>query len=132
MTHLPAILARQPSTECWPWPGYRDREGYGRSGSRLAHRIVFERLRGAIPDGLSLDHLCRNRACVNPAHLEPVTTGVNVMRGESFGATNAVKTRCAHGHEYDVNNTYIRPNGHRDCRACIRARVRRYQARRAA
>jgi hypothetical protein len=113
--------------DCWEWTGPRDRDGYGKcSYGRRAHRLAYERLKGPIPEGLVIDHLCRNRACVNPAHLEPVTIAENNRRGIQPSAS---KTHCVNGHEYDPENTYLRPNGHRDCRACIRTRVATYKAR---
>jgi hypothetical protein len=83
-----------------------------------------------VPKGLTIDHLCRNRACVNPAHMEVVTNRVNIMRGDTPAARNAARTHCAHGHPFDESNTYHRAGkkgqAGRDCRACIRQRVRDY------
>jgi hypothetical protein len=77
-----------------------------------------------------LDLLCRNRRCVNPAHLEPVTTRQNLLRGETFQAANAAKTECPQGHPYDDDNTYPIPNGGgRGCRKCRREADRRYRLR---
>lgn len=84
---------------------------------------------GEIEAGLEIDHLCRNRRCVNPRHLEAVPHRENVLRGQSPVAVHAVQTHCVNGHPLDAANTYIKPNGHRDCRTCIRERVRRYAAR---
>ena len=114
---------------CWLWIGARDKDGYGKFGwpPRMAHRISYEFLVGPIQAGLEIDHLCRNPGCVNPAHLEPVTHKENMMRGLGVGSANAAKTRCLNGHEYTADNTYRRPDGTRDCRTCVRARVDRYR-----
>jgi hypothetical protein len=117
-------------TQCWQWAGSKDRHGYGRiwvSGHETgAHRFAYEALIVAVPDGLDLDHLCRNRSCVNPWHMEPVTRRENVMRGNSIQSRNARKTHCPRGHPYDEENTKItgRPgrNLGRECRICIRSR----------
>lgn len=116
------------SGECWLWTAYCDPAGYGRfamsrsTGTGYAHRIAYELTIGPIPEGLELDHLCRNRGCVRPSHLEPVTTKVNSMRSTSPIAANALKTHCPQGHAYDEENTR-RHNGRRDCRACSRERA---------
>ena len=86
----------------------------------LAHRMIYELLVGPIPDGLEIDHLCRNRGCVNPGHMEPVTHRENLMRGDTVAAANPAKTHCIRGHPYDDENTY-RYGSHRYCRACNKA-----------
>lgn len=82
-----------------------------------AHRIAYQLLVGPIPEGMQLDHLCRNRRCVNPDHLEPVTHAENVRRGLS-GAYLRARTHCPKGHPYDQANTYVSNSGSRNCRAC--------------
>ncbi len=112
---------------CWAWRGSRVGGGYGKAWDRdrkrgiVAHRLVYELLVGAIPAGLQLDHLCRNRGCVRPDHLEPVTGRENIMRGDTPAARNAAKTRCINGHEYTPENTKLnRATGQRKCRICSR------------
>lgn len=122
---------------CWEWTGYRDRAGYGRiygtkDGHVVttgAHRFVYRQVKGEIPEGLDLDHLCRNPACVNPEHLEPVTRKVNLNRGEHG---NGKKTHCPKGHEYTPENTYLYgPNKTwRQCRTCYREMDKKRQPRR--
>lgn len=117
---------------CWQWTA-ATHHGYGRFGVRAgldfwpvvpAHRASYVLLHGPIPCGLVLDHLCRNRGCVNPDHLEPVTHQINILRGNGAPARHATKTHCIHGHPFDEANTYIKANGGRDCRTCNRERVR--------
>lgn len=113
---------------CWNWIGSINRGGYGvftfggRSGKKLyGHRASYELHKGNIPDGLEIDHLCRNRKCVNPDHLEAVTRQVNTKRGigpSILGKINASKTHCKHGHEFTPENTIIRKTGGRRCRQC--------------
>lgn len=118
-------------TPCLIWIGYKQPNGYGKFAAKrkpqYAHRVAYEALVGPIPDGLMIDHLCRNRACVNVNHMEAVTNKVNILRGETVMAANAAKTHCPRGHEYSEPNTYVRPStGSRNCRACMRAdRARR-------
>lgn len=111
---------------CWEWTAClasKSRYGLfftpGRTG--VAHRFAYEWLVGPIPDGLTLDHLCRNRACVNPAHLEPVLPRTNVLRGVGVTAHNAAKTHCKRGHPLTPENVYYRKGG-RQCRLCNRER----------
>lgn len=111
------------SGDCWLWTSEIGRKGYGRlvdpQGRRLlAHRVVYELVVGPIPDGLTLDHLCRVHACVNPEHLEPVTTRENVLRGQGVAAINAAKTHCSHGHEFTPENTRVGSDRERICRQC--------------
>lgn len=133
VSDLPKRLAEKIEIqgECWIWMAKRTHEGYGHATyeghTRMAHRVIYELLVGAIPTDLVLDHTCTTPPCVNPDHLEPVTQAENVRR--SFPAQ---KTECVNGHAYTPENTYRRPGsggGRRDCRACIRDRVRRYTAR---
>ena len=110
---------------CWIWNGYRR----GRYGSIFAygknhpvHRFSYEMFVGKIPDGLTLDHLCREPFCINPNHLEPVTMRENILRGTSIVAINSQKTHCLRGHFFSQENTYIKRGGQRLCRTCHRAR----------
>lgn len=116
--------------DCWVWQGSRSSLGYGRIGvegrMKRAHRVSYELHVGPIPEGLSIDHLCRNRACINPAHLEPVTHAENVRRGVSPSALNATKTHCKRGHEFTPENTITISGGYRSCRICMRQHQRNF------
>lgn len=110
------------TTGCWEWRRSSDRTGYGQFYDRNrrsigAYRWGYEQLVGPIPAGLDLDHLCRNRACVNPMHLEPVTRRVNLLRGDTIPAKHAARSTCPRGHKYD----YFPPSGGRRCRCCDKA-----------
>ena len=120
---------------CWLWLGYTNKDGYGEYKSdflttRLAHRIAFGLDTGQLPKDLQLDHLCRNRHCVNPDHLEAVTGLVNTRRS-NVGLHELSKTECPHGHPYDEENT-LHSGGKRFCRTCKRTRNREWHAKKRA
>lgn len=128
-----------PETGCWEWQGPLDSVGYGSIGigghnTRHVrnHRVTYEFFIAEIPDGLVIDHLCRNRPCCNPWHLEPVTHKVNLHRGETITAANAAVTHCPQGHAYDAANTHRNRDGSRRCRACQYLQTKASRARRAA
>ena len=122
------------SDTCWHWLARKNQHGYGTTtvGGRrfLAHRAAWILTYGSIDHTLTLDHLCRNRACVNPAHLEQVSLRSNILRGESVSAVYAKRTHCKHGHGYTPKNTRIDPTtGGRRCRICEHRRVTESNAR---
>ena len=129
---------------CWHWTGGTAGAGYGTfwNGHKqeYVHRFSYELVKGPIPEGLTIDHLCKNTRCLNPDHLEAVTLRENVLRGDTFAARHAARTHCPQGHEYTAENTY-RSTGSRVCRTCLLSPVnrekrklstRRWRARRAA
>ena len=137
--NIEAKIEPEPNTGCWLWTGSLGRDGYGRmrfpgapSGASpvLAHRYVYEKLIGPIPAGLTLDHICRMRSCVNPAHLEPVTRRENVLRGVGITAMHARKMTCLNGHQLSGTNLvqgHLRRRGLRRCRICTNAYHREWQ-----
>ncbi len=121
-----------PETGCWEWTarlfqgtGYAQFKitvAVGKSENRYGHRVAYELLVGPIPDGLFLDHLCRNKKCINPQHLEPVTARTNALRGFGSAANNARKTHCKNGHPLSGDNLYHDHAATRQCRICQRER----------
>lgn len=130
-------LAIDPSSGCHVWRGQVNKGGYGHIGvgsgstkrTLRTHRLAYELAKGPIPPGLTIDHLCRERLCCNPEHLEAVTAAVNALRGTGPAAINAQRTHCKRGHEFTPENTGVGPSGRRRCRTCRRLRMRRIRAR---
>ena len=119
-------LIKTSEEGCWEWQGDATPNGYGKwakaSGApvRAIHRITYEHYKNSeVPQGLQLDHLCRNRKCCNPDHLEPVTPSENTKRQDHYERR---KTECPKGHEYSEENTRITKEGKRVCRQCDRER----------
>lgn len=127
-----AIKNIEKTADCWYWTGSISGTGYGQIGSRdkvlVAHRVVYETLVGQIPKGLHLDHLCRNKLCVNPQHLEPVSPKVNILRGVGLAAVNSRKVKCTKfGHPLSGVNLYVDPRGKRECRECRKVAQKKWR-----
>lgn len=117
---------------CWEWIGRLSPSGYGLftlCGYVIhSHRISYEFHKSKIPKKAVIDHLCRNRKCINPDHLEAVTQKENIHRGLGVAAQNILKTHCVRGHEYTKENTTILKHGYRECKKCRKIHtVNRYQ-----
>ena len=126
-----ACFAHVEKTDyCWNWTGWTD-NGYGRICHQYtrtsAHRFVYELYNGEIPKGLQIDHLCRNRKCVNPEHLELVTCKENIHRGQGHAGIHFRMKRCINNHELIGHNLYITPDGRRQCRQCGKLRGLKYR-----
>lgn len=130
------ILSRCEKTTdgCWVWMGSKSPNGYGyvswQDKMTLVHRLIYEERVWPVGEGLQLDHLCRNRACCNPMHLEEVSQQENIRRGMG-GQVNREKIHCPYGHPYDAENTH-HYKGDRWCRECSRRRGREYMRKRRA
>lgn len=117
---------------CWEWLGALMTGGYGScwygKQSIGAHRVSYFFHKGIMSNrAQQIDHLCRNRACVNPDHMELVTRKENILRGMAPSAKYARSTRCIRGHEFDEKNTIVNPDGHRNCRECVKAYGREWK-----
>lgn len=127
-----SLIRIDPNSRCWKWKAGKTNKGYGafyiNQKQHTAHRLSYRLFVGEIPIGLDLDHLCRNRDCCNPSHLEAVTRRENLLRGNTIPALNATKTHCKHGHEFTPENTIIKKTGSRDCRLCHLEQVKRAYA----
>lgn len=125
-------IAVDPITGCWNWTGTLNDKGYGVlkivGKAWRAHRYIWTVAEGRIAAGLTLDHRCRNRACVFPVHLEPVTNRVNVLRGIGISAQNARKTHCLQGHALSGDNVRTTRFGSRSCKECARLRYHSMKA----
>jgi len=129
------LLNRTDRTgKCWIWLGSCNDRGYGKmwDGSRLSyvHRLSYEAFVGPIPNGLTIDHLCRNRQCLNPEHLEPVTNRENILRGEGPSAKKARRTKCSGGHQLSGTNLMQSRLPYRQCRICFNEWQRQYKRKR--
>lgn len=118
---------------CWEAQNAHAGHGYHKTNFNgriyYLHRLSWELLNGPIPNGLVIDHLCRNRACVRPSHMEVVTQEVNKARGVSPPARNAKKTHCLNGHPLSGDNlmSWGKARGHRYCRTCRAKYMREYE-----
>ena len=132
MTAVERALARvDRSTGCWLYTGGLNADGYATIRSddgrtAYVHRLVYAALVGPIPAELTIDHLCRVRHCCNPEHLEPVTRGLNTLRGDTIPAGYRLRTHCSQGHPFDLLNTaYEKGTNKRYCKTCKAAKARR-------
>ncbi len=130
-TDMQRFLEKVDVGDCWEWTASRDWDGYGifhaLRRSHRAHRWIYEALVERIADDHVIDHLCRNRGCVNPAHLQPTPNRLNILRGFGMGGRNYSKVRCDSGHDFDLGNTAFTKEGHRVCRRCSRENTVRWR-----
>jgi hypothetical protein len=129
---LSSRIAIDAATNCWNWTGAISAGKYGsiyyQGRMQKAHRVTWLVERGPIPDGMDLDHLCRNTRCCNPVHLEPVTRAENLRRSPNMDR-HSHRTHCKRGHEFTPENTMIRKKmGWRSCRTCMRQHIRNWRA----
>jgi hypothetical protein len=114
---------------CWIWTAYKDRDGYGtiyiNPQNRRSHVVSYLIHGGHIPDGYVMHHDCKNKSCVNPAHLRAVTQRENLHADDTINRRNAAKTHCPHGHEYTPENTKYNNKNERRCQTCVREQTRR-------
>ncbi|MBS7545076.1 HNH endonuclease signature motif containing protein [Ancylobacter oerskovii] len=125
-----------PDTGCWNWHGAKQPTGYGTlwNGRRpeQAHRISYRLFCGEIGEGNEIDHICRNRGCINPEHLRAVPHRENMRVSNTAMGRNAAKLFCKRGHPFEGSNLIITPRGARQCRACVNMLARKYKARKRA
>lgn len=123
---------RIPFSGCWIWTRHVDYKGYGRihrkNKENKTHRFFYEEVKGKIPPNMTLDHLCRVRCCINPDHMEVVSSIENVLRGTGITATNKRKDRCVNGHLFTPENTSTREKGRRRCKTCTNITSRKSKA----
>lgn len=139
MSEVDRFFAKvQQEGDCWVWTACKDGSGYGmfsnsagrgKKWTERSHRWSYSYFRSEIPAGLEIDHLCRNRGCVNPWHMEPVTPLVNWERGISPWRLNGLKDQCHLGHPFTPDNTYHHPSGSRVCRRCSAMHREAYEER---
>ena len=111
-------------SDCHEWNGHVTKNGYGltycNKKTCYVHRLVYEYYFGSIPTGFQIDHLCKNRKCMNPNHLEAVTQKENILRSDGITAIQSRQTHCVHGHPLSGDNLYVSPKKHRSCKTCRR------------
>ena len=133
--HVDRLCIPEPNSGCFIWLGRLSPTGYGLVSrlvgyeDTLAHRLSYVLTRGAIPENKQIDHLCRNRLCVNPEHLEAVSQRTNILRGVGPTSINSKKTHCEHGHEFTSENTIVKRSGTRNCRQCCYSANKKWNAR---